>query len=100
RDAVRERRDPRCHLCGNFLSFRAHGPPHGPEGAGDLESRDSQVPIHDRIMLKSGNKRMIAAIGGIAGGLLAFAVDAGGQTIRFSPGEDAPIALSSATHVY
>jgi peptide/nickel transport system substrate-binding protein len=44
--------------------------------------------------------RLIAAIAGIAGCLLVFAIEAVGQTIRFSPGQDAPIALNPATHVY
>ena len=45
-------------------------------------------------MSRQRESRMISAIGGIAGCLLGFAVEAVGQTVRFSPGEDAPIALN------
>jgi hypothetical protein len=36
----------------------------------------------------------------IAATILVLALDAAAQTVRFSPGEDAPIALNSATNAY
>jgi hypothetical protein len=51
-------------------------------------------------MSKRRNHRMIAAIAVIGGCLFAFAAEAAGQTIRFSPGQDAPIALNPTTRVY
>src|ERR1700730_11875798 len=46
------------------------------------------------------NERMSGLVGAIAVLIFVLAFDAAAQTVRFSPGEDAPIALNSATNAY
>src|ERR1700730_12205661 len=46
------------------------------------------------------NERMSGLVGAIAVLIFVLAFDAAAQTVRFSPGEDAPIALNSTTNTY